>query len=123
MSDAPKPRAGADDAIAKIVTKDWFRAIAPKTIPRMHKAMNRLTRGRFVPGAGLVLYTIGSKTVPAAELTLLSLAEVVLAPLWVWLAIGEVPTHYTMIGGAILLLAIAGNALLGARQKTPITTP
>ncbi len=62
MSDAPKPRAGADDAIAKIVTKDWFRAIAPKTIPRMHKAMNRLTRGRFVPGAGLVLYTTGAKS-------------------------------------------------------------
>lgn len=62
MSDAPKPRAGADDAIAKIVTKDWFRAIAPKTIPQMHKAMNRLTRGRFVPGAGLVLYTTGAKS-------------------------------------------------------------
>ena len=62
MSDAPKPRAGADDALAKIVTKDWFRAIAPKVIPGMHKAMNRLTRGKFVPGAGLVLYTTGAKS-------------------------------------------------------------
>lgn len=62
MSDAPKPRAGADDALAKIVTKDWFRAVAPKVIPRVHKAMNRLTGGRFVPGAGLVLYTTGAKS-------------------------------------------------------------
>jgi deazaflavin-dependent oxidoreductase (nitroreductase family) len=62
MSDTPKPRAGADDAIAKIVTKNWFRAIAPKVIPPMHKAMNRLTGGRFVPGAGLVLYTTGAKS-------------------------------------------------------------
>ena len=62
MSDSPKPRAGADDAIAKIVTKDWFRAVAPKVIPRAHKLMNRLSGGRFVPGAGLVLYTTGAKS-------------------------------------------------------------
>ena len=43
-----------------------------------------LTMGVFQVGAGLVLYTLGSKTVPAAELTLLSMAEVLLAPLWVW---------------------------------------
>lgn len=62
MSDTPKPRAAADDALAKIVTKDWFRTVAPKVIPPMHKAMNKLTRGRFVPGAGLVLYTTGAKS-------------------------------------------------------------
>ena len=77
--------------------------------------------GVFQVGAGLVLYTIGSKTVPAAELTLLSLAEVVLAPLWVWLVIGETTTFYTLVGGGILLLAISGNAILGARRKPPIT--
>ena len=58
----PKPRAGADDALAKIVTKDWFRAIAPKVIPPMHRFMRRVTGGRFVPGAGLVLYTTGAKS-------------------------------------------------------------
>lgn len=79
--------------------------------------------GIFQVGAGLVLYTIGSKTVPAAELTLLSLAEVVLAPFWVWLALGEVPTQNTMIGGGVLMLAIAGNTMRGARQKPPISTP
>ena len=77
--------------------------------------------GFFQVGAGLVLYTIGSKTVPAAELTLLSLAEVVLAPLWVWLILGETATLFTLIGGAILLTALAGNAVMGARRKPPIT--
>ena len=38
--------------------------------------------GFFKVGAGLVLYTLGSRTVPAAELTLLSLAEVLLGPLF-----------------------------------------
>lgn len=79
--------------------------------------------GIFQVGAGLVLYTIGSKTVPAADLTLLSLAEVVLAPFWVWLALGEIPTQNTMIGGGVLLLAIAGNALRGGRRKPPISMP
>lgn len=78
-----------------------------------------LGMGVFQVGAGLILYTIGSRTVPAAELTLLSLAEVVLGPVWVWLALGETATPNTLIGGAVLLLAIAGNALSGARRKPP----
>lgn len=80
-----------------------------------------LGMGVFQVGAGLILYTIGSKTVPAAELTLLSLAEVVLAPFWVWLVLGETTTANTLIGGAILLTAIVANALSGARRKPPVT--
>ena len=62
MTDVPKPRAGADDPLARIVTKDWFRAIGPRVIPQMHRFMNRVTRGRFVPGAGMMLTTTGAKT-------------------------------------------------------------
>lgn len=83
-----------------------------------------LAMGVCQVGAGLVLYTIGSKTVPSAELALLSMAEVVLGPLWVWLFLGETAGLYTLIGGAVLLAAIAGNALSGLRRKPPgITTP
>ncbi len=76
-----------------------------------------LGMGVFQVGAGLVLYTLGSRTLPAAELTLLSLAEVLLGPFWVWLFLGENASHSTLIGGALLLAAIAGNALSGARRK------
>ncbi len=80
--------------------------------------------GVFQVGAGLVLYTLGSKTLPAAELTLLSLAEVLLGPLWVYLFLNEVATLNTFFGGLVLLLAIAGNAISGARRKPPpITSP
>jgi drug/metabolite transporter (DMT)-like permease len=80
--------------------------------------------GVFQVGAGLVLYTLGSKTLPAAELTLLSLAEVLLGPLWVYLFLNEVATLNTLYGGLVLLLAIAGNAISGARRKPPpITSP
>lgn len=74
-----------------------------------------------VMGSGLVMYTIGSRYVPSAELTLLSLTEVVLGPIWVWLAIGEVPSGMTLLGGAIVLASIAGVALHGMRRgPTPI---
>jgi len=80
--------------------------------------------GVFQVGAGLILYTLGSRSLPAAELALLSLAEVLLGPLWVWLFLGETASVNTLIGGAVLLVAIAGNALSGKRRKPPpITAP
>jgi len=75
--------------------------------------------GVFQVGAGLILYTLGSRSLPAAELTLLSLAEVLLGPLWVWLFLGETASAYTLIGGTVLLAAIAGNAVSGKRRKPP----
>lgn len=75
--------------------------------------------GVYQLGVGLVLYTIGSRSLPAAELTLLSLAEVLLAPLWVWVFLGETATANTLIGGVILLMAITGNAISGAARKPP----
>ena len=77
--------------------------------------------GVFQVGAGLVLYTLGSRSLPAVELTLLSLAEVLLAPVWVWLFLGETATSHTLAGGCILLGAIAGNAIFSARAKSPST--
>ncbi|HSF94827.1 MAG TPA: DMT family transporter [Thermohalobaculum sp.] len=80
--------------------------------------------GVFQVGAGLVLYTLGSRTVPAAELALLSMSEVLLGPFWVWLFLGETVSLYTLTGGCILLAAIAGNALSGMRRRPPpITVP
>ena len=76
-----------------------------------------LAMGVFQVGAGLTVYTIGSKVIPAAELTLLSMTEVLLGPLWVWILLGETAGFYTLAGGSILLLAIAGNAVTGVRRK------
>ncbi|MBT7671574.1 MAG: DMT family transporter [Proteobacteria bacterium] len=73
--------------------------------------------GIFQVGAGLVLYTLGSKSLPAVELTLMSLGEVLLAPLWVWLLLGETVTSNILAGGCILLGAIAGNAIFGSRTR------
>ena len=74
-----------------------------------------LALGVFQVGAGLILYTLGSKAVPSAELALLSMTEVVFGPFWVWLFLGETAGGYTLLGGMILLIAIASNALSSLR--------
>ena len=76
-----------------------------------------LALGVFQVGAGLILYTLGSKVVPSAELALLSMTEVVFGPFWGWLFLGETAGVYTLLGGMILLIAIASNALSGLRRK------
>jgi drug/metabolite transporter (DMT)-like permease len=85
-------------------------------IPRNDIAI-AVALGVFQVGMGLVVYTIGSRVVPAGELVLLSMTEVVLGPLWVWIFMGETASFYTLLGGAILMLAIAGNAISGLRRK------
>jgi DME family drug/metabolite transporter len=90
----------------------------------LHDGAISMGMGVFQVGAGLILYTLGSRSLPAAELALLSLAEVLLGPLWVWLFLGETASLNTLIGGAVLLAAIAGNAASGKRRKPPpITSP
>ena len=64
---------------------------------------------------GLILYSIGSKHIPAAELTLLSLTEVIGGIFWVWvplLGINEIPTQSTIIGGFFIFLSIIYYSLI-----------
>ena len=67
--------------------------------------------GVFQMGMGLLLFTLGSRVLPAAKLTLLSLSEVFFAPLWVWIFLGEVVSRQTLMGGGILVLAIVWNII------------
>jgi drug/metabolite transporter (DMT)-like permease len=69
--------------------------------------------------AGMLLFTTGARFVPSAELALLSLTEVGLGPLWVWLAFAEMPSAATLAGGALVLAALVGRALSGMRRRTP----
>ncbi len=64
---------------------------------------------------GLILYSIGSANIPAAELTLLSLTEVIGGIFWVWLpwlGIHEIPSVYTITGGFLIFLAIVYYSLI-----------
>ena len=64
---------------------------------------------------GLILYSIGSKNIPAAELTLLSLTEIIGGIFWVWLpilGINEVPSTNTIIGGFLIFSSIIYYSLI-----------
>ena len=70
--------------------------------------------GTFV-SLGMILYSTGSKYLPAAELTLLSLLEVIGGIFWVWvpiLGINEIPSNNTIIGGFLIFVAIIYYSLI-----------
>ena len=69
-------------------------------------------------GLGLILLTIGGRLIPAAEVALITLLEVVLGPLWVWIFLSEQPSAATLAGGVIVLAAVAIQAA-GASGQTP----
>ena len=76
-----------------------------------------LTIGAAILALGMVMFTLGSKVIPAAELTLLSLIEVLLAPIWVFLFLGETASAGTFVGGGVLLAAVCLNAIMGAHKQ------
>jgi drug/metabolite transporter (DMT)-like permease len=71
-------------------------------------------------GLGLAFLTMGARLLPASEVALITLLEVVLGPLWVWISISEQPSAATIAGGIVVMLAV----LLQATEKTraPVAT-
>ena len=65
-------------------------------------------------GLGLAFVTMGARLLPAAEVALITLLEVVLGPLWVWISISEQPAATAIAGGCVVILAV----LLQATEKT-----
>jgi drug/metabolite transporter (DMT)-like permease len=64
-------------------------------------------------GLGVALLTIGARLIPAAQVGLIMLLEVVLGPLWVWLALDEKPGTLTLTGGAVVIVAIVTQTRAG----------
>lgn len=75
-----------------------------------------LVWGGIISTVGHILVVTGSRHIPGAELTLLILIEFIFTPLWVWLFMNEVPRSMTLIGGAVVLSAAGGRALLSMRH-------
>ena len=94
-------------------------AMAETLVVTTHDLLLALAMGVIQFGLGFTLFTFGSRHVPAAELMLVALTEVLLAPIWVWIGVGERASVATLIGGALLMAAIAGLALSGMRRRVP----
>ena len=78
--------------------------------------------GVFQVGVGFTLVVLGSRYVPAAQVGLLALVEPVLAPIWVWMGVGEVPGLATIVGGTIIFLAIATDGILNIKSSESHST-
>jgi drug/metabolite transporter (DMT)-like permease len=59
--------------------------------------------GAFQVGIGFMLITIGSRYIPPHRAALFLLMEPVLAPIWAFLGVGEIPGQTEMLGGLIVL--------------------
>jgi DME family drug/metabolite transporter len=81
-----------------------------------------ISLGLFQIGLGFLCFTFAARHLPAVELTLLSLTEIIVGPIIVWLGIGEIPSYSTLTGGAFIMFSIVIIAILGARQPHCSTT-
>ena len=74
-----------------------------------------ITAGLVANTLGFALFVLGSRLVPAVETALIGALEAPLAPLWVWLAFGEAPGGWTLLGGAFVTIAVIGHLWISGR--------
>ena len=78
----------------------------------------------LIVATGLILYSLGAKYLPAAELALLSLMEVVGGVLWVWVpifGINEQPSLTVILGGVIISAAVIYYGISTRSKREPVT--
>ncbi len=93
-----------------------------KNMPLINSYLS-LIHGSLV-ASGLILYSLGAKYLPSAELALLSLMEVVGGILWVWLpffGINEVPSLTVILGGIIITVAVIIHGIGASKKREPVT--
>lgn len=82
-----------------------------------HDLVIALLLGSFQYAAGFMLITIATRHMQAAEVALFALSESILAPIWVWIGVGETPSHLTLAGSAIVLFAVALHCIISIRAE------
>ncbi|HIN93828.1 MAG TPA: hypothetical protein EYM99_13550 [Alphaproteobacteria bacterium] len=82
----------------------------------LHDLLISIYLGIFQIGFGFILLFLGARYVPAAQVGLIGLTETICAPIWVWLAVSEVPATATLIGGLIIFSAILSDGFLNIER-------
>jgi drug/metabolite transporter (DMT)-like permease len=99
---------------------------APSTLTS-HDLVFLVLIGAFQMGVGLALFAVGARLINAAEVALITLLEVVLGPLWVWIAFTETPDTATLVGGLVVLVAVivqvSGEVRLPVRLSATEAAP
>lgn len=113
--------AGKTEMIPTVFLGGAFSALAmlPLALPlqaSLHDIAIMATLGVFQLGLPCMLLIRAAAYLTPAEISLLSLLEVLLGPFWVWLGVGEVPSNATVIGGSIVLLALILHEIAPGRR-------
>lgn len=97
-------------ALSQVLVVVSFAAFAkPSTVDR-HDLLYLVLLGFGQMALGQAFFSVGARLIPATEVAIITLLEVVLGPLWVWMAFSERPRTLTLIGGAIVLSAVVVQA-------------
>lgn len=82
-----------------------------------HDLLMAILLGSVQIGFGFILITLGTRSVPSAQVPLLALGETALSPLWVWVFVAEVPAVSTLLGGGLVLAAVVFQGVVGLRGR------
>ncbi len=74
--------------------------------------------GGVMSGFTSASFIVASRHIVAAELTIFMLLEFALGPVWVWLFVNEVPSKWTLAGGALVIVAVLGRSILELRARS-----
>lgn len=103
-----------------LVTLPWFLKSGSATGTE-HLMLGYL--GFIQIGIGFLLFTYGQRRIPAIESSLIAMLEPILSPLWVFLWHGEKPAIWSLIGGGVILLALAGHMIYQKNIQSDTDTP
>jgi len=76
-------------------------------------ALIGITLGFVSLGLQYLFLERAARHLRADELALLALVEVFIAPMWVWIGVGEVPSRSTVVGGCVVIAAVVGLSMKG----------
>jgi len=116
-------RDASGDAIPSVIAGNLLAAALALPFGLGHLALDGrgillvLFLGVVQLGISYVLFLRGLTVVPAAEASLIGMLEPMFNPLWAFLGLGERPSTWALLGGAIVLCAVAGRTIAGARMR------
>lgn len=107
------------NALGALLCAVFCFPLVPGGVPSSSEMLTLAVFGTTTTGFAYLLFLNGGRLIPSSEAGLVGLLDVPLAPLWVWLVFGEEPSFSALIGGGIVLAALAWS-LSGLRQPEPV---
>lgn len=104
------------NVLAVLMTAPWGLAAIPDL--NLHDTLSVIYLGVVQLGIAYTLFTVAmARGVRSLDAGIICYIEPVLNPVWVFLVLGEQPSRWALLGGAIIVTAVIVHMLLDARLK------